>query len=90
MRNSKGTLLGKPTISPHDLRHTWASWLYAASKDLLLLKAEGGWATLTMVERYAHLMPPELVPEIAKVWGGAHPRLSVPVTPLAQTASTAV
>jgi integrase len=60
-------------LTPHDLRHTWASWFYAVSKDLLLLKAEGGWRTLSMVERYSHLMPSELVPQIARVWGGDHP-----------------
>jgi integrase len=46
-----------PKLTPHDLRHTWASWHYALNRDLLLLKAEGGWETLSMVERYAHLIP---------------------------------
>lgn len=64
-----------PTISPHDLRHTWATWFYALTKDPLLLKAEGGWATLAMVERYAHLMPSGLAGEIGSVWGASHPRI---------------
>jgi integrase len=63
--------------TPHDLRHSWASWFYAVSKDTLLLKAEGGWKSLDMVERYAHLMPSELVPEITKVWGASHPKIGV-------------
>lgn len=62
--------------TPHDLRHTWATWFYALSKDFMLLKDEGGWRTLSMVERYAHLMPSELVPSIALVWGGDHPRIT--------------
>jgi integrase len=62
---------------PHDLRHTWASWFYAVSKDPMLLKAEGGWKSLHMVERYAHLMPSELVSTITEVWGSAHPRLGL-------------
>ena len=66
--------------TPHDLRHTWATWFYAASKDPLLLKDEGGWASLTMVERYAHLMPGELVPEIAQIWGPTHPRIGALAT----------
>jgi hypothetical protein len=28
-----------------------------------------------MVERYAHLMPPEMVIEIQSVWGPTHPRI---------------
>ena len=63
-----------PCYTPHDLRHTWATWFYAATKDLLLLKDEGGWRTLKMVERYTHLMPSDLVPEIASIWGASHPQ----------------
>ncbi len=44
-------------LTPHDLRHTWASWHYALHRDLLLLKVEGGWSSVALVERYAHLMP---------------------------------
>jgi len=61
-------------LTPHDLRHTWATWFYALSKDMLLLKDEGGWRTLSMVERYAHLMPSSMGPQIKRVWGGQHPR----------------
>jgi integrase len=32
----------RPELTPHDLRHTWASWHYALNRDLLLLKVEGG------------------------------------------------
>jgi integrase len=46
-----------PDLTPHDLRHTWASWHYALNKDLLALKIEGGWSSLALVERYAHLLP---------------------------------
>jgi integrase len=46
-----------PDLTPHDLRHTWATWHYAVHRDLLLLKVEGGWSSVTLVERYAHLMP---------------------------------
>lgn len=63
--------------TPHDLRHSWASWFYAVSKDPMLLKAEGGWKSLDMVERYAHLMPSDLVPAITTVWGASHPKLGV-------------
>ena len=44
-------------LIPHDLRHTWATWHYALHKDLIRLQQEGGWSTVTLVTRYAHLMP---------------------------------
>jgi integrase len=44
-------------LTPHDPRHTWASWHYALNRDLLALKHEGGWSSITLVERYAHLLP---------------------------------
>ena len=46
-----------PNMTPHDLRHTWASWHYALNRDLLALKIEGGWSSVALVERYAHLLP---------------------------------
>jgi len=50
-------------------RHTWASWHYAVHKDLLLLKHEGGWASVKEVERYAHLVETSQVPLITRFWG---------------------
>lgn len=46
-----------PALTPHDLRHTWASWHYAVNRDLLALKIEGAWSSVALVERYAHLLP---------------------------------
>ena len=46
-----------PELTPHACRHTWATWHYAIHKDPLKLKIEGGWSSLALVERYAHLMP---------------------------------
>jgi len=75
MLGDDGEPLLIPSVTPHDCRHTWATWFYGVTKDLLLLKDEGGWRTLAMVERYAHLMPSELVPQIGRVWGPSHPRI---------------
>jgi len=40
----------------HDLRHTWASWHVQAGTSLYLLQKLGGWESLEMVQRYAHLV----------------------------------
>ncbi|MGR7951090.1 site-specific integrase [Alcaligenes sp. RM2] len=39
----------------HDLRHTWASWHVQNGTPLFVLKELGGWETLDMVKKYAHL-----------------------------------
>jgi integrase len=41
----------------HGNRHTFASRLAMAGAELLTIKEVGGWETLTMVQRYAHLAP---------------------------------
>lgn len=40
---------------PHDCRHTWATWHYAENRDLSALMTLGGWKTVSMVFRYAHV-----------------------------------
>ena len=44
----------------HDLRHTWASWHVQQGTPLFALKELGGWETLEIVKRYAHLAPEHL------------------------------
>lgn len=39
----------------HDLRHTWASWHVQNGTPLYVLQELGGWSSLKMVQRYAHL-----------------------------------
>jgi len=41
----------------HGLRHTFASRLAMAGVDPLTIQQLGGWKTLQMVQRYAHLSP---------------------------------
>lgn len=67
-------------VTPHVLRHTWASWRYAYHRDLLRLKYEGDWSSVSLVERYAKLVPAGLLPGICAVWG-----IPVPGTPLTQS-----
>lgn len=44
----------------HDNRHTWATRHRKAGTSVPELQALGGWKSLTMVERYAHLAPDHL------------------------------
>lgn len=44
----------------HDLRHTFATWHRQAGTPTHELQRLGGWLTVAMVERYAHLAPEAL------------------------------
>ena len=48
---------GVPHITWHTLRHTWASWHVQRGTPLPVLQILGGWSSLDMVLRYAHLAP---------------------------------
>ncbi len=41
----------------HDLRHTWATWQRKAGTPTYELQRLGGWKTVSMVDRYAHIAP---------------------------------
>jgi len=44
-------------VTPHVLRHTFASRLVMAGVDLRTIQELGGWKSLDMVMRYSHLSP---------------------------------
>jgi integrase len=44
----------------HDLRHTWASWHVQTGTPLNALQELGGWESVDLVRRYAHLAPDHL------------------------------
>lgn len=48
-------LAGINKFTFHDLRHTWASWHVQAGTPLYTLQNLGGWETLEIVKKYAHL-----------------------------------
>ncbi len=51
---------GLKGLRPHDLRHTYATWLRQYAKlDLKGIMDAGGWASVTSVVRYAHTAPSE-------------------------------
>lgn len=51
----------------HDLRHTWASCLVQAGVPLSALQEMGGWESIEMVRRYAHLAPNHLAEHAKKL-----------------------
>lgn len=59
--------IDKP-VTPHHARHTWASWHYCVHRDLLKLKEDGCWKTVSQVERYAKRVPDGLRDPIVAFW----------------------
>lgn len=51
----------------HDLRHTWATWQRQAGTPTHELQRLGGWKSLVMVERYAHVAPAGLQAAAARL-----------------------
>ncbi len=47
-------------VTPHVLRHTWATWFYAQTRDFGTLMDQGGWAQADMANRYRKLAPDDL------------------------------
>lgn len=71
LRSAWASMLKRAKISdftPHDCRHTWATWHYAANKDVASLMALGGWKSLAMVMRYTHINTAHLAPSINRIW----------------------
>ena len=54
-------------VSPHVLRHTFASRLVMAGVDLRTVQELGGWKSLAMVERYSHLSRPHVAAAVERI-----------------------
>ena len=53
-----------PRLHLHALRHTWATWAYAVTRDLPWVMSQGGWATEQMALRYVHAASIDLADEV--------------------------
>ena len=51
-------------VPPHTLRHTWATWFYAATKDFGGLLDLGGWRVADMANRYRKIAPANLAEQM--------------------------
>lgn len=49
-----------PDVTPHVLRHTWATWYYSQTKDFGRMLDLGGWRTTSTAERYRKIAPADL------------------------------
>jgi len=56
-------------VTPHAARHSWATWHYAVHRDPMLLRDDGGWESISQVERYAKLAPQSLAHDALAFWG---------------------
>jgi integrase len=70
----------------HDLRHTWASWHVQRGTPLMVLKELGGWETIEMVQKYAHLAPSHIASHAETVTFLAQHRQQAEKTPLVRAA----
>jgi integrase len=48
---------GLTGVTPHSTRHTFATRLVENGVDLRTVQELGGWATLSLIQRYAHVSP---------------------------------
>lgn len=63
------TAAGVAPLRWHDLRHTWASWHVMEGTTLQDLMHLGGWSSLAMVLKYAHLAPDHLAKAAERLSG---------------------
>ncbi|MDN7881355.1 tyrosine-type recombinase/integrase [Burkholderia aenigmatica] len=72
----------------HDLRHTWASWHVQRGTPLMVLKELGGWETIALVQKYAHLAPSHLAQHAGTVTFWAQSGERKQKTPLSEAAQS--
>lgn len=73
---------GLPHLHLHVLRHTWATWAYAVTKDLDFVMRQGGWKSPALAMRYIHAGTEDLKEQVlAYGWdfGGVGSQLGSPI-----------
>ncbi len=68
---------GDDAVTPHVLRHTWATWYYAATgHNLTWLMEHGGWRKTDMALRYTKIAPADLAQRVRDHgWSFVNPAL---------------
>jgi integrase len=56
-------------LTPHHTRHSFATWHYAVHQNPIRLREDGGWSSISQVERYAKLAPDGMKDDIDAFWG---------------------
>ena len=65
---------GIDNLTPHDLRHTWATWMRRYGKlDEIGLVSTGRWSSPKSVARYAHAAPSEAALAVDRLPGVQNP-----------------
>ena len=64
---------GLKDVSPHVLRHTFASKLAMAGVDPATIQELGGWRSLVMVQRYTHLTPAHKAAAVERIASAEFP-----------------
>jgi site-specific recombinase XerD len=54
-------------VTPHTLRHTFASRLLASGADPIMATKLGGWSSIKMLNRYAHADPSWMAEAVEKL-----------------------
>lgn len=74
----EGAGLGRDVV-PYTLRHTWATWFYAQTKDWARLLDQGGWGRSDTANRYRKVAPADLANRLLAHGWDFRPEESAPV-----------
>lgn len=69
---------GLMKVTPHTLRHTFASRLVAAGVDPIKITKLAGWSSIQMLDRYAHADPTRMADALEQAFAGHVPLNSLP------------
>jgi integrase len=59
--------VGLTDVTPHTLRHTFASRLLASGVDPIMATRLGGWSSIKMLDRYCHANPSRMAEAVEKI-----------------------